>query len=432
MVPNVGAVKYAVVISADATWTTANSPYNYDAPVNVEAGAQLTIEPGVTVQCPYIQVDGTLRAIGTSADPISLRDVRFSKTSISWDESTGTGCIIQNSHVVIVTTYGAAPKLTQNTLEEVSINGDGSDGAHCIISDNNLNVIGIYGGSPVISDNIITRRNEGLSSDILITITTGSPIISNNQLIGKSYYEEPSSSFYGATEGYRVAYDGIKLRGGGATISDNVITDCANAICQEWGGDQAKTIIKNNLIFNNTANGIQLCSECEITGNTISHNNYAIKLLYMNSASISHNNILNCASGTSICLEGSPNDIDIPNNWWGTTDLSAINQSIYDSKYDYNLGTVNFEPILTASNSDAPAIPQTIDTPTATPVFTQPPLQSATPTQNPTQEPSITANPNENQSSSLTNSGNVIIGLLLGIIVILAICLAFSLKKWRH
>jgi hypothetical protein len=33
-------------------------------------------------------------------------------------------------------------------------------------------------------------------------------------------------------------------------------------------------------------------------------------------------------------------------NWWGTTDVQAINQSIYDFKNDFSLGVVTFIPFL--------------------------------------------------------------------------------------
>ena len=43
-------------------------------------------------------------------------------------------------------------------------------------------------------------------------------------------------------------------------------------------------------------------------------------------------------------------NITASNNWWGTTDISTINQTIYDNKNNPSVGTVTFEPILTLSN----------------------------------------------------------------------------------
>ena len=62
-------------ISANTTWTLANSPYRVTANVTVQAGVTLSIEPGVEVQSAQyrgIHVEGTISAIGTSSQPITF------------------------------------------------------------------------------------------------------------------------------------------------------------------------------------------------------------------------------------------------------------------------------------------------------------------------------------------------------------------------
>src|SRR5438105_4923368 len=60
----------------NATWTLAGSPYVVcTGGVSVPATATLTIQPGVTVQfspTAALQVAGTLSALGTLAQPITL------------------------------------------------------------------------------------------------------------------------------------------------------------------------------------------------------------------------------------------------------------------------------------------------------------------------------------------------------------------------
>ena len=145
----------------------------------------LTIEPGVTVHTygHYIQVNGTLVARGSSADPINFGggQIRFTESSSDWNEQTGSGCIIENmiSNTIIYIS-GVSPKIANSSVYAISI-GNGSP----VISDNNINnwsnfadlgrvgVIGIFvsGGMPVISNNNITG---------IIIRGRGSPVISNN------------------------------------------------------------------------------------------------------------------------------------------------------------------------------------------------------------------------------------------------------------
>ena len=71
-------------------------------------------------------------------------------------------------------------------------------------------------------------------------------------------------------------------------------------------------------------------------------------------------------------------------NWWGTTDTQAISQKIYDNKNDFHLGTVTFEPFLTAPNPEAPDVSYV---PTPTPSPTDSPAPTSTPDQEPTLKP---------------------------------------------
>lgn len=125
-----------------------------------------------------------------------------------------------------------------------------------------------------------------------------------------------------------------------------------------------------------------------ISNNTISQNTIGVYLdgdaRYL---TIKNNNIQD-NSKYSIHLS-SVQDLNATYNWWGTTDVQAINQTIYDFKNDFNLGKVNFVPFLTESNPQAPAIPTSTTTPppTGSPTPTPPNMG---PTSPPTSKPALT------------------------------------------
>ena len=85
-----------------------------------------------------------------------------------------------------------------------------------------------------------------------------------------------------------------------------------------------------------------------VENNTIKNNNVGIATSA--SLSIIYNNIE--GNNQSIYLASS-NNLEATNNWWGTTDTQAINQTIHDNKNDAKLGTVTFVPFLTEPNPEA-------------------------------------------------------------------------------
>src|SRR6267154_5586853 len=67
-------------VTSDETWTRAASPHIVRGYVSVSSGATLTIEPGATVLFDTLSLltfirSGTLRALGTAAQPITMRSL---------------------------------------------------------------------------------------------------------------------------------------------------------------------------------------------------------------------------------------------------------------------------------------------------------------------------------------------------------------------
>lgn len=349
---------FSGIISANTTWTQADSPYSLTGPMLVNNGVTLSIEPGVTIYFNefYLKVDGTLNARGSSSNKIffvstgtslskklELLDnglIGFSSQSSSWHEQANSGCIIENA---------------------------------IIITDRTISTVGISGASPKINNCTIINMGQQRA----IIIQGGAPIISNN--------------FISSTN------EGITLAGvNNASILDNVIKDCEVGI-EIYGGTP---IIQRNLIANNTGNkingygGIRIDypgTNPIIRDNTIIKNSVGFNLLNSPNPTIINNNIHD-NNEYNIYLYGSSSsnakaNITATYNWWGTTDIPTINQTFYDFKRDFNLGTVTFVPFLTEPNSHAPdvsilpstsptPIPSTLPTNSSTPTTIQVPGQS--------------------------------------------------------
>lgn len=230
----------------------------------------------------------------------------------------------------------------------------------------------------------------------------------------------------------REAEYGIQLNGGNASISNNHISGCNWGISlstiEVFGGSfpSFPKVEKNLITENNNGIGIFLNSRFRpgeippiISNNTISKNKIGVFLRESNfiSPTLIFNNIHDNIDYNIFLDSSTQNSINATYNWWGTTDIQAINQSMYDFKNDFNLGTVNFDPFLTGPKPQAmpnlntpiptpissatPAITPT-PTPTLTPIISQSlaPLVTSTPTTSITPIPTQNSSPTPNTTTS--------------------------------
>jgi hypothetical protein len=73
------------IIAQDTTWTTSGSPYTLIGNTRVFQGLTLTIQPGTTVKLGnyYIEVNGTLSAIGNTKEKITFNGGQIIITTVS-------------------------------------------------------------------------------------------------------------------------------------------------------------------------------------------------------------------------------------------------------------------------------------------------------------------------------------------------------------
>jgi len=312
------------IIASDTTWTKANSPYNLDGNVLVNNGVTLTIQAGTIVNLGsyYIEINGTLQAIGNSASPITFNGgkggyITFTQYSTNWNQLTDAGCIIQNA----ILTNGLsinifnAPKISNNmmtgTSSGIAINyfsGDLSGGSS---------------GIAIISQNIVS--NYGIALDI----QNGSVIILNNTLFNN-------------TLGINV-YD-LSYCTGNATVIGNLILD------NGYGGETF--LIGQAVSYGGISigGGAMPSYITNVYNNTISSNSIG---LYVDNSpvTIAENDIF---ANSNYNIQRGAGNLNMTYNWWGTTDTQAINQTIYDYKNDFSLGHDTFVPFLDSPNAKAP------------------------------------------------------------------------------
>jgi hypothetical protein len=347
------------ILSQDTTWTQAGSPYTLTGNILVDYGATLTIQtgatvnlgtyyyirvngslivqPGVTINMPEqlnaIQVNGVLTAIGTSNNPIQIN---------------------------------GKPTLIGGNANEPSYNGlisfSPSSQSNSVIENASINNVIIE------ANNGITFANNEFSSGKLLLYGGASEVVNSNISAFVATDASPTISNNRITESVDVSgYDT-------AVISNNVLT----GITLDNVDSDGSLLIERNLITNDSYGGIAFTGNyygnLVIRNNTITNNAWGLDILDVNSQNIVYNNIYDNSINVKL-EEPESRDVNLTNNWWGTTDQSAISNTFIDYNKDFNLGKVNFTPFLTAANPEAMpnlnAITTTASTPTSTTSQTQ-------------------------------------------------------------
>lgn len=228
-------------VTSDTTWTAVGSPYILDTGnLKVAAGATLTIQPGVMVEFntgayDAFTVNGTVKAIGTAASPITFTSSagangagapgqwynisissgnassQFSYTNFYYGGTGSGGCY-------------AYAEFQVNSGSTVSI--DHSDFEHSAYS-----AIGVNGGTANVSYSTLEHNCSGIAGGNTINITHST--IAYNTQSGSGIYGGNGAFFNSPTTGSSFKYDTIT---GNSNAGIQLLGNCTNpASSYPWG-----------------------------------------------------------------------------------------------------------------------------------------------------------------------------------------------------
>ncbi|HSV49686.1 MAG TPA: hypothetical protein VLH35_05165, partial [Candidatus Acidoferrales bacterium] len=281
-----------------------------------------------------------------------------------WDEQSGSGCIIQEATINETSiSNNNAIKISQSTFSGLNdANGAVlSIGGFSIISDNTI--VSTYGkGYGIIVKNGLADIHGNIISGFAVGIWTASPasIVKNSilncgvgigvgKIIGTSMgtYEFGEVSVTITENTIANNYIGI----GGPIFSGKVGINTVVAT-----GEATTT---GNYISNNTY-GLALGAMGSFRYNTISNSLVAVTIYDVAAVYSPHmdSNNFESYSQNSMYMLGT-HDMYAMENWWGTTDIDAINASIHDKIDNPLLGYVDFSAFLNSRNLQAPTEPPT-------------------------------------------------------------------------
>ena len=413
--PSVHANGLCGSISSNTTWIPSGNPHIITCDVQVESGANLTIQPGVVVKFDgnyTLQIDGELIAQGTSGNPITFTSnagtpapgdwgyVLFTDTSVdasydAWGDYQ-SGSIIQYA----IIEYAGGASVTDNGALRINDSSPFID--HTIIrhsADSGIRIF-VYSGAQKMTYNTITDNAERgiIASDIGLIEISHSTI--NNNSDGGLFIDGVTA----ATISHNTITDNSANDGGGiyvslttATISHNIIA--SNSADNGGGGiygRYATLTINYNIIAHNSANnggGVYVSdvyagttvSYNSILDNQASGNGAGIYATIADATDITNNTILYNAAGAAqggVYISSHPDfnynnvydntdydlhngnitptvDLNAQDNWWGTTEPNQIDDHILDDDEDSGLGLVDYSSYLSSHRINAPISPPT-------------------------------------------------------------------------
>lgn len=209
-------------ISGSVTWTSSGNPYIVTSTVSIEAGANLTIDPGVEVRFDSgtaLDVYGVLNASGSESTAILFTANSSSPAAGYWSRISFQGSSsnsVMEYCVVEYAGYANVPCIAVSSVSPLI--------QHCTIRFGSGDGVSISGtAAPTIENNAITScANRGIS---LSDTGSANSTISQNQITSCGNYAiQGMAEFHGNT-GSANMINGIKLPGGGTPVSGRLYGD---------------------------------------------------------------------------------------------------------------------------------------------------------------------------------------------------------------
>lgn len=353
------------VISVNKTLLESESPYFVTKNTLVSQGVTLTIEPGVVLHfrdsC-ILQVDGTLRAMGTAQKPIAFRGmpgasyynfmpfhghgwggIYFSGLSTDYDTLTGLGSTIQHATISRVVggrwLYGSGPETREtnplfmrrcspyisNTEIAFYRGYIGIDESNAIFRNCNIHhaVQGIMVGpltpsnsyKPIIENSFFHDFKEEFPSDVRGPVVLNGPARFANNCMKN------------ITNEFALA---IPLDG--PEVLNNRFENCTQVAIGNYGSSYNYKIIGNTFVGNYINMTFTSCPRMpQIYGNNfMSYTHYNI---------YATQNYWITPGGIPISSDCAPIvtsfDLDLSNNYWGGLITAEIEGSIHDYNDDF-------------------------------------------------------------------------------------------------
>jgi hypothetical protein len=370
-------------VYANTTWTVANSPYRMTGSVVVFPNVTLTIEPGVRIYVDestsststqhYLEVRGTLNAVGTAAQPIYIKATHDSTTIATWQ-----GIIVKNtqggsaniSHITInnsgVPLTYEVPNTTPRLIESSNF-GYNSYGHHtygpvtlrnCSFNNNYNGIYGSYGNDPIVVENCYFVDNYTGIVGLGEAMDVSGCVFLNN--FGYAYWGgAPGSSIRNCT----FTGNGVGL----TTIMGSTVDSCYFNLNGTAIADGQDVTITNSIFEQNTR-GVEVGKGSVTTNNEITGNDVGVIISFSLNASDVQPLIVNnriCSNINYNVENGSDLNYVLDSNCFCLPDSAAIDAMLFDGFDDITRGLVNFSVYDSTCTNILNTVSKVVSAPTA-------------------------------------------------------------------